>query len=107
VSEFKIYHSGPNPAARTAGSIRPSEAELAAVDENEEIISRTPIAETHRGRALEMIRGRGVGGCFYVVAGYAEPKEPVYVRGYIDEEEDQDENEKQTVKQTVSVRRTK
>lgn len=106
MSEFKIYHAGPNPAARTAATIRPSEAELAeadAIDENEEIISRTPIAETHRGRALEIIRGRGIGGCFYVVAGYAQPKEPVYVRGYVDEEEDQEEDQVQH----VHVRRTR
>ncbi len=103
MSEFKIYHSGPNPSARTARSIRPSDAELAAVDESEEILSRTPIAETHRGHALEMIRGRGIGGCFYIVAGYAEPKEPVYVRGYVDEEIDEDEEQAQT----VSVRRTR
>ncbi len=106
MSEFKIFRLPPAGPPRSEAAIDGDALTEAAIAELEgeidapAVLSRTPLpGQKSRGRDLELIRGRGRGGCSYIVAGYIQDVEPQYVRGYVDEDEEIHET------QTVTVRR--
>jgi len=65
-------------------------------------VGATSVSEVAGRDDLELVRGRGVGGCHFVMTR-RKKQEPVYVRGYEDELEDELEAAKQT--QTVKTLR--